>query len=200
MTVVVTSIVRLNFFPSPIYFTHHAINRLEPAGSPPTHDASAVEPEYYAATRVWKVDSTTGAITFEYVNPDGSIPTGQTAVTFWCPEYGASASSSSVFVTSNPQLFRDAFVEKYKSELQDPDSCYVNELVSRPSTFLSILVVESNLVRRFTGVLLHQLLKSQSPSVISSFYDAQKSRFKKLILNDFSSLAYYRLSIRTFDH
>ena len=131
------------------------------------------------------------------MNPDGSIPTGQTAVTFWCPEYGAAASSSSVFVTSNPQLFRDAFVEKYKSELQDPDSCYVNELVSLPLTFLSIVVVESDLIRRFTGLLLHQLLKSQSPCVFSSFYDAQKSRFKKLILNDFSSLAYYRLSIRT---
>ncbi|KAI0084144.1 hypothetical protein BDY19DRAFT_997989 [Irpex rosettiformis] len=113
-----------------LYFGDCGGNLDQPAGSPPTHDATAVEPEYYASTRVWEVDPATGAISFAYVNPDGSVPAGQTAVTFWCPEYGSSVSSTAVFVTSNPQLFRDAFVEKYRSTLQNADSCYVNELVS----------------------------------------------------------------------
>ncbi|KAI0805954.1 hypothetical protein BC629DRAFT_1437491 [Irpex lacteus] len=105
----------------------------QPAGSPPTHDAAAVEPEYYASTRVWQVDPVTGAISFEYVNPDGSIVPGQTAVTFWCPEYGT-PSSTFVFVTANPQAFRDVLVEKYRSTLQDADACYVNELAFFYST------------------------------------------------------------------
>jgi hypothetical protein len=113
----------------------------EPAGSPPTHNPAAVEPEYYGETRVWQVDDTTGQITFHYVNPDGSVEPNQVPVTFWCPEYGSpeSASSILVFVTANPALFLERWVQKWSYLLSDPSSCYVNEIVSFPIKYAFLL-------------------------------------------------------------